>query len=468
MARILCVDDAPAILAVLRRALEEAGHECVPANNVPEALQALAAREVDLILSDFQMPVIDGLEFLEMLRRDGNETPLIMVTAFGGVDHALRATRAGADDYLTKPFEPQDLLNRVELALRRLEVRRELAALRHEVAANRSESALLGTTPAMRRTLDMIRAVAGSRATVLIEGESGTGKELIARALHEQSERQRNPFIRLNCAALPEGLIESALFGHEKGAFTGAIKRVEGAFERAHQGTLLLDEISELRLDLQAKLLRVLQEQEFERVGGTQTLKVDVRVVATTNRNLKAEAEQGTFRQDLYYRLTVVPIKVPPLRERIGDIPLLAHAFASRAAAESGKQIDTITPDAIALLQSYGWPGNVRELQHTIERAVVLARGPVLDASAFADVRGAVNELPATAAARAMTVPTADGDDTGIRLPSLDLDAGERALIAEALRRSNDNRTHAAALLGIGVRTLRKKLAAARERHPDE
>jgi transcriptional regulator with GAF, ATPase, and Fis domain len=312
---------------------------------------------------------------------------------------------------------------------------------------------------------------APTRATVLLQGESGTGKELFARAIHDQSDRRDKPFIKLNCAALPDGLIESALFGHERGAFTGAVKRVEGAFERANGGTLLLDEISEMKLELQAKLLRVLQEQEFERVGGTSPIRVDVRVIATTNRDLAHEAAAGTFRQDLYYRLSVMPIVIPPLRDRTEDIPVLAYRFATRTAAEIGKDINGISPEAISLLMAYPWPGNIRELQHAVERAVILSRDSVLQPHAFEGQQlGLVHPLARQAAARnaAMTggpVGTIGGNGAGSSVPpdavvltSLNIDEAERALIMRALEVTKNNRTRTAELLGISVRTLRNKL----------
>jgi DNA-binding NtrC family response regulator len=317
----------------------------------------------------------------------------------------------------------------------------------------------------MRRLMQTVSTAAPTRATVLLEGESGTGKELFARAIHDQSDRRDRPFIKLNCAALPEGLVESALFGHEKGAFTGAIKRVEGAFERAHGGTLLLDEISEMRLDLQAKLLRVLQEQEFERVGGSHPIKVDVRIIATTNRDLAAYAAAGHFRQDLYFRLSVIPFRLPPLRERADDIPLLATRFAVRTASEIGKEVQGITPDAMSMLQAYEWPGNVRELQHAVERAVILSPDPVLPAHAFDGARfglavgtggpASVTRLPVPATPRdgSMTVP-----EGAVVLTSLDVNEAEKRLIERALEVARGNRTRAAELLGISVRTLRNKL----------
>jgi DNA-binding NtrC family response regulator len=465
MARILCVDDDPEILRAYERILARSGHQSVPAGNVGAAMHHIGTQEIDLIISDFQMPGIDGLEFLAMLRAERDTTPVFMVTGHGGIDHAMQAIRAGAEDYLLKPFDPAELLHRVDQALERLRMRRELEELRREVALKRTDRHLLGKSSALRRVLEVIAAVAQSRSTVLIEGESGTGKELIAREIHEQSERRAKPFIQLNCAALPEGLIESALFGHEKGAFTGAIRRAEGAFERANGGTLLLDEVTEMRVDLQAKLLRVLQEREFERVGGSAVIKVDVRVIATTNRNLSAEVEAGNFRRDLYYRLNVVPIMVPPLRERLSDVPLLASHFAARSAADSGKTIDSLSAEAVDLLQQYSWPGNIRELQHVVERAVVLSSKPVLDVDAFDSVRRVVlaaRAHPGNGAPNPLNVVGAE-QSAAIALPTLNLDAAEAALIEEALKVAENNRTRAAALLGIGVRTLRKKLNAPAE-----
>src|SRR5215207_3863197 len=362
MATILYVDDEPAIVLILEDTLERAGHATVGAHSVPEALQALAKGNIDLIISDYRMPGLTGLEFLELLQQEGYDVPLIMLTGYATIEHAVAAIKAGAVDYITKPVRPEQLELSVAPALVVVRLRRENDRLRREVMEFRNERQIIGDSGAIRRVLQTVATAAPTRATVLLEGESGTGKELFARSIHAQSERRDGPFIKLNCAALPEGLVESALFGHEKGAFTGAIRRVEGAFERAHQGTLLLDEIGEMRIHLQAKLLRVLQEQEFERVGGSSPIKVDVRIIATTNRNLAAYAAQGHFRQDLFFRLSVLPISLPPLRDRPGDIPLLAHRFAIRIANEMGKEIRGLAPETVELLQRYDWPGNVREL----------------------------------------------------------------------------------------------------------
>jgi two-component system response regulator HydG len=453
VANILCVDDDPALLTLLRKALERLGHAAVEAPGVPAALTALANQPVDLVVSDYNMPGATGIDLLEVMRQQGHDAPLIMLTGHGSIEHAVAAIKAGAIDYLTKPFRPQQLELAVTAGLEVARLRRENTALKREVTALRGSRKILGESVGIRRVLETAATAAPTRATILLQGESGTGKELIARAIHDWSDRRDRPFIQLNCAALPEGLIESALFGHEKGAFTGAIRRVEGAFERAHGGTLLLDEISEMRLDLQAKLLRVLQEQEFERVGGTAPISVDVRVIATTNRDLSAEAAAGTFRQDLYYRIAVIPLSVPPLRERRDDIPRMAMHFAQRAAEQTNRSVRGFTPDAIAWLQSREWPGNVRELQHAVERAVILTRDEEISSEAFDPRRFSL------AAAAAKVSRAGDGDD-GVVLSSLRLDDAERVLIDRALKATKGNRTQAAKLLGIGVRTLRTKLNA--------
>ncbi|MCE2941090.1 MAG: sigma-54-dependent transcriptional regulator [Gemmatimonadota bacterium] len=535
MANILYVDDEPSVGLILEDTLERAGHATVGARSVPEALQVLARGGVDLIISDYRMPGLTGLEFLALLQREGYDIPMIMLTGYASIEHAVASIKAGAVDYITKPVRPQQLELAVEQALELVRLRRENEALRREVMEFRNERQIIGDSLPVRRILQTVAMAAPTRATVLLQGESGTGKELFARAIHDASDRRDKPFVKLNCAAMPEGLIESSLFGHEKGAFTGAIKRVEGAFERAHRGTLLLDEISEMRLDLQAKLLRVLQEQEFERVGGTSPIKVDVRIVATTNRNLAAESASGHFRQDLYFRLSVIPILIPPLRDRPEDIPLLAYRFAMRTAQEIGKDIKGIAPDAMALLQRALWPGNVRELQHAVERAVILADQPVLQAFHFDAQRfglavdhdpsaqvdraavgsganrsgeaprrpppptvGAATTAPdvplppppvpqprpapvvtaasapepafdmvpraafppsaAPASSSPMPFPAAEVPPASREPDILDLSQLEAIAIEKALRTTGGNRTKAAELLGISVRTLRNKL----------
>lgn len=468
MARILHLDDEPSVGLIVADALSRAGHSPIGVHTVPEALQILARETVDLIISDYRMPGLTGLEFLELLQREGYDVPLIMLTGFGSIEHAVAAIKAGAIDYITKPVRAQQLELAVDQALEYVRLRRENEALRREVMEFRNERQIVGDSPALRRILQTVAMVAPSRATVLLQGESGTGKELFAREIHNRSDRRDKPFIKLNCAALPDGLIESALFGHERGAFTGAIKRVEGAFERAHGGTLLLDEVSEMKLELQPKLLRVLQEQEFERVGGTVPLRVDVRLIATTNRDLAQEAADGNFRQDLYYRLSVVPIEIPPLRDRPEDIAPLALRFAMQTAVEMNKEIKGLAPETLKLLMDYPWPGNVRELQHATERAVILAREPILQPHVFETQRTSgshplVQSVLAKVRASGEYAQIPSGASTppgGIILNTLRVDEAERALIARALELTGDNRTKAADLLGISVRTLRNKLNA--------
>lgn len=466
MATILYVDDEQSVGLILEDTLERAGHTAIGSRSVPEALQVLERSQIDLIISDYRMPGLTGLEFLQLLAREGYDVPLIMLTGYASIEHAVASIKAGAVDYITKPIRPQQLELAVDQALEFVRLRRENETLRKEVMQFRNEKQIIGDSPPIRRILQTVAMAAPTRATVLLQGESGTGKELFARAIHDQSDRRDRPFIKLNCAALPEGLVESALFGHEKGAFTGAIKRVEGAFERANRGTLLLDEISEMRLDLQAKLLRVLQEQEFERVGGTSAIKVDVRIIATTNRDLAAEADKGHFRQDLYYRLSTIPVMIPPLRERKEDIPVLALRFAMRVAAEIGKKIDGLTQDSLDALQQYPWPGNVRELQHVIERAVILTPDPLIQPHCLEGTRfGLAHSLGSVAVRpRAIHTPAggtaAGGGSSGndIVLTSLNVNDAEAVLIEHALTASGGNRTKAAELLGISVRTLRNKL----------
>ena len=491
MATILCVDDEPSVGMILEDALVRAGHQTIGARSVAEAMEVLVRGGVDLIISDYRMPGQTGLEFLGILSRESYDVPLIMLTGHASIEHAVASIKAGAIDYITKPIRAQQLELAVDMALEFVRLRRENASLKRELMEFRSERQIIGDSAAIRRVQQTVAMAAPTRASVLLQGESGTGKERFARAVHDQSDRRDGPFIQLNCAAMPEGLIESVLFGHEKGAFTGAVKRVEGAFERAHRGTLLLDEISEMRLDLQAKLLRVLQEREFERVGGTSPIRVDVRVIATTNRDLAEDAAAGTFRQDLYYRLAVIPVQIPPLRDRREDIPLLAMRFAIKVAGDMGKEVRSIAPDAVAFLQAQDWPGNVRELQHAVERAVILSGDAIVPLHAFDLVRHGLTpssipripERPARSSggvgvvtpgsrtpAYVPVVPSPSyGND--VVLNSLNVNDAERVLIQRALETAGGNRTRAAEMLGMSVRTLRNKLnspADADDDHPIE
>ncbi len=441
MSTILCIDDEPSVGVVLEHHLAEIGHTPVLATSVAEALEALTRQPFDLIISDYRMPQASGLDLLETLRQQGTDVPVIIMTGYSSVEHAVLTMRHGAVDYLTKPLRQEAVRLAVQNAIEMARLKRENDQFRREIISLRGRRTIVGDSPALRAVLDTIAAVAPTRAAVLLEGESGTGKELLARALHDQSPRREQPFVTVNCAALPEGLVESTLFGHERGAFTGATQRQAGAFERAHRGTLLLDEISEMRLDLQAKLLRALQEQEFERVGGSSPVRVDVRVVATTNRDLLAEVAAGRFRQDLYYRLAVVPVRTPPLRDRPEDLPVLVRHFVEAFAAELGVKAPALPDATLRALVERRWPGNVRELANAIERAVILARGGALTPALFGAAEPARAAAPADAA-----------------LPALDLTQLERIAIEQALVRTGGHRARAAELLGISERTLRSKL----------
>jgi DNA-binding NtrC family response regulator len=449
MAIVLCVDDEPSVGAVLERSLAELGHESTYAQSVDEALGVLTRQRVDLVISDYRMPSSSGFDLLNLIRQQGVRVPVIIMTGYSSIEHAVLSMREGAVDYLTKPLRLESLRLAVGSALELDRLRRQNEAYRTELHALRGDRSIVGESAALQAALDVIEQVAPTRATVLLEGESGTGKELFARALHERSPRREEPFITLNCAALPEGLVESALFGHERGAFTGATARQPGAFERAHGGTLLLDEISEMRPDLQPKLLRAIQEQEFERVGGQSTVRVDVRIVATTNRDLRAEVEAGRFRQDLYFRLNVVPIRTPPLRERLEDLELLVPHFVAKSASRLGVRPPELRPGVIEALSRRPWPGNVRELENVVERAVILSRGAPIGPAGFDGP-----PPPRSLEAGAPTAP-----DAGAALP-INLDALEAIAIRRALEASGGHRARAAALLGISERTLRNKLQA--------
>jgi DNA-binding NtrC family response regulator len=461
MATILCVDDNPSVGMILEHSLTKIGHRPLLVSSVEEAMQAVARTPLDLIIADHGMSQLTGLDLLDLLEKEGSRIPVIIMTGYSSIEHAVSSIKTGVIHYLTKPIRAETLELAVQQALEVVRLRRENETFRREIIKIRSTRVLIGESDSFRRIMEIIATVAPTRATVLLQGESGTGKDLFARALHDQSARQDAPFITMNCAAMPEGLVESALFGHEQGAFTGATVRTAGAFERAHTGTLLLDEISEMRLDLQAKLLRVIQQQEFERVGGTEPIKVDVRLVATTNRDLKAEVDAGKFRSDLYYRLNVVPIRTPPLRERVEDIPRLVQHFIHRMAEHEGTQVPAIAPETLQLLERYGWPGNVRELANAIERAVILCRGNVLLPSGFDDQLRDVGRaaVGATGGVRAAALPLAAHEPNAQAEPlPFDLDEIERRAILRALEATGGNRTRAAKLLGISERTLRNKL----------
>ncbi len=443
--RILIVDDDPSMRTALMESVRRLGYDVQGAIDGADALERVSRFRPWLVLTDLKMPRMTGLDLIKEMKARAPYTMIVLMTAYGTVETAVEAMKQGASEYLLKPFS-MDLLDRVIANLK--EGREGGTVPSTGMPENR---AILTQDPGMVRLLSTLEGVATSQATVLINGESGTGKELLARFIHSRSPRAHRPFIAVNCAALPDGLLESELFGHERGAFTGALIKKIGKFEMAHTGTLLLDEISEMNLSLQAKMLRVLQEREVDRVGGRDPVPVNIRVIATTNRTLYREVEQGRFREDLYYRLNVFPITVPPLRERVVDIPLLARHFATLSASRNGLAQPVLSEGALAHLQRLPWKGNVRELENVIERAVLLAgHGPILSEHCSVEMRDGV----APPVAGAPTVPQpANGS----------LWEMERELIFKTLVRVKDNRTHAAKELGISIRTLRNKLREYRD-----
>jgi len=447
---VYIVDDDPFIREFAGEALSRAGYAAKTFAAAREALAALSEEPCDLLLTDLVMPDVDGLELLRSVKKLAPDTVVVIMTAFGTVESAVEAIRAGAHDYLLKPFG-QDQLT---VALAKAEEQRRLIAendfLRAELDSHDAPAVVTGRDPAMQRVYDSVARVARTRATVLIHGETGTGKEVVARLIHQNSPRAAHPMIKVNCAALSENLLESELFGHEKGAFTGALARKLGRFELAHGGTLLLDEISEIPVGLQAKLLRVLELEEFDRVGGTRTLRVDVRIITTTNRNLHEEIRRGAFRQDLFFRLNVVPIQIPPLRERASDVPALAEAFLAEFSRETGEQ-RRIEPAGLRLLAAYHWPGNVRELRNLIHRLVVMEPAAAITAAHIR--RELVSRQGPEAAAASAAV--------GARL-----DAVERDHILRTLEHTAGNKEAASRILGISSRTLRNKLAAWQQAWP--
>jgi two-component system response regulator HydG len=440
--RILVVDDEETARNGLAKLLQQEGYVVETAGDGVEALAAVSDRPPALIISDLKMPNMDGMELLKQLRERGIETPTVVATAFGELSSAVAAMRAGAEDYLTKPIDFDALLLIVERTLARDELKSEAENLRRQLRARDKEGleGLLGASAAMQRVYQMVRQVSAARATVLITGESGTGKGEVARALHSLGPRASAPFVSLHCAALAESLLESELFGHEKGAFTGADKRRIGRIEQADGGTLFLDEIGEVPAATQIKLLRVLQERCFERVGGNETVKVDVRVVAATNKNLAEEVREHRFREDLYYRLNVVHVDMPPLRQRGNDVVLLAEHFLRRFARENNRRIDGFSDVARAKLVGHRWPGNVRELENAIERAVVFSDGELIEEEA----------LPFEAAPA-----TIEG---GPRVPGATMAELEKHAILATLEAVGGSTSRAAEMLDISARTIQYRL----------
>jgi DNA-binding NtrC family response regulator len=448
-ASILVIDDDEAMRDSLKEALTRRGFEVRAASDGAAGLSLLREEEADAVICDLRMEGMTGIEVCEKVCAAGGlSPPVILITAFGSIETAVQAMKLGAFDYLTKPFKADELQVVVERALRHGRLVRENQFLRAELEGSPERFAIVGSSPGTRRVLELVDRYAASPATVLIRGESGTGKELVARAIHFRSARRDRPFICVNCAALSAGLLESELFGHEKGAFTGADRMRQGRFELADGGTILLDEVSEIDPKLQAKLLRVLQERTFERVGSSRTMAVDVRMIATSNRDLEAEVRAERFREDLFFRLNILPLEVPPLRERRDDVPLLVEHFLERNRRRQGGAPRRISPRAMELFHAYPWPGNVRELENVLERAWVLSDASEMDADAFPGIAGGPGAPPP---------PGASIEDPG-RLAGLSIEEVECVMIRDALRRYSGHQKRTASELGIGVRTLRTKI----------
>jgi two-component system response regulator PilR (NtrC family) len=448
---ILIVDDERSMREFLGIYLKRSGHRVEAAPNADAARKAMAVKEFDVVITDLRMPDGSGLEVLSESKHLHPDTQVVVVTAFATAETAIAAMKAGAYDYLTKPFKVDEVGLVVERALERRLLQSQNVVLRDEIKGRYKLERLIGKSSPMQRVFEVIRKIAPARTSVLLIGESGTGKELAARAVHELSGRDADAFIAVNCGAIPEALIESEFFGHVKGAFTGANSDRTGLFEAAHGGTIFLDEIGELPVPMQVKLLRVLQERKVKRVGGTQEKEVDVRVVAATNRDLEAEVEKGTFRQDLFYRLNVIQLRLPPLRERREDIPILVDHFVRKFGAEHGRKISGVDPDTMSALVNHSYPGNVRELENLIERAVTLAPGDRLPL----DTLPPLNSL-STAQPHLGPEPTLP--DAGMDLEKV-LEDFERGIIIKALERTRGNRTEAARLLGVSFRSLRYRLS---------
>ena len=440
--KILIVDDEPFNLDLLEQELDELGFASERANNGAQALQKIARGNPALVLLDYQMPDMNGIEVLRNIRQTDKDLPVVIITAHGSIERAVEAIKAGADDFITKPFDPEHLAVVIKKALDRAQLKQDVEFFAQEFGGR--NWLVAGTSAAMRGIVEEAKKAATSKSTVLLLGESGTGKELFARSIHDWSERRLKPFVAINCAGLAKELLESDLFGHEKGAFTGAHQLKKGKLEFAHGGTVFLDEIGDLALELQTKLLRVLQEREFERVGGTAKISVDLRIIAATNRDLETAVTAATFRADLYHRLNVIPLMLPPLRERQEDISALANYFLQRCAADTKKKFSIIASDAEEKLLAYSWPGNVRELANVIERAVVLGDGPQLT----------LHHLPARVIG---AQPPGRSEVTSFHDA---INTYRRELIVRALANSQGNRANAAKALGMHRTHFMKLLKA--------
>lgn len=438
--KILVADDEPLIRRLLQEILEKEGYEISLAEDGVAALEQIKKESFEMVITDIRMPGMGGIELLEMVNQISPCTLVVAITAHGSIENAVEAMKKGAYDYLTKPITPHQIKLIIQRASRHKNLLEENKYLREEINEKYHFEELIGKSSQIESIYRMIARVASSKSTILIQGETGTGKELVARAIHYRSSCKSNPFIKVNCAALPSDLLESELFGHEQGAFTGAIKKKEGRFELANKGTLLLDEISETTTAFQVKLLRVLQKEgEFERVGGTKTIKADVRVIATTNQKLEKNVREGKFREDLYYRLNVIPIFLPSLRERKEDIPLLVHHFLRKYNRQNGAKIESISSQSLALMQDYNWPGNIRELENIIERAVVMTEGKVI--------------LP-----EYLSLKVSSEEEIISRSEKMTLEEMEKRLIENTLQKMRGNRTRTAEMLGVTARTIRNKI----------
>lgn len=448
--RILIVDDEENVRKMLTAVFTLDGHHPICAADGQQALELFEQHRPDIVLMDIRMPKLSGMEALQVMRKTHQEIPVILMTAYAGVETAVEALRLGAFDYVIKPFDLDELKLLISRALQLRSMKQEINLLHRELSDSYQWERILTNSTKMMELCRATAKIAQSNASVLITGESGTGKELIAKAIHYNSPRAKGPFIKINCGALPESLLESELFGHEKGAFTGAQMQRQGLFERANQGTLLLDEVGEMPHNLQVKLLRVLQEREFERLGGSQTIKTDIRLIAATNRNLAAMVEQGAFRQDLFYRLNVMHLSPIPLRERPEDIALLSQHFLQKFSAQNGKEIIELDASTLTILEAYHWPGNVRELANAIERAVIMSTGFIM----FPD------DLPEHLLQHHTTSPSTDNSHASEHAQNLkeSMKAYERELIGVALANHQGNRVQTAKVLGISRRALMYKL----------
>ncbi|HEV2489242.1 MAG TPA: sigma-54 dependent transcriptional regulator [Candidatus Acidoferrales bacterium] len=444
MPAILIVEDEAKMRRLLELNLCEEGFTTHAAADAESGLKLLASEKIDLIVTDFRLPGMNGLEFLQAAKRVNAAVPIVMMTAYGSVESAVEAMKMGASDYVLKPFSLAEMVLVIRKELDAHKLREENRSLREALGQRYEYANIIARSERMQQVLALVERVAPTNSTVLLGGESGVGKDLIARAIHEHSLRASGPFLKINSTAIPENLLESELFGYEKGAFSGATSSKPGKFELADKGTLFLDEIGDVPPAIQVKLLRVLQERQFERLGGTKTLKVDVRLVAATNRDLRAALEDGTFREDLYYRLNVVAIDIPPLREHKEDIPALVDFFLARFAKENGKAVRGVTPAALQKLMDFHWPGNVRELENILERGVTLSAGPMLD---VADIH---LDAPANSRSSGAAPVLPEG---------MTLEKWEDEIIREALHRANGNKSQAARALGLSRNALRYRLS---------